>query len=223
MTTKKNIWQKDQGFIWMLAISLIALINTQFTESVFGENKFILRSCFFIFTIVAVKSSELSRLSKLTGYFIACVLILLAVILIWSDTYVILLIYSVATTGFTVFIIALVVRQIFVGGIITPTKILGGVAVYILIGLVWTSAYTTIYIVEPSSFQYGGEIIKEHEALKQLSYFSFVTLTTIGYVYIVALSTTARILVILEGLTGQLFPAIFIAKLVALQIEHSRK
>jgi len=134
-----------------------------------------------------------------------------------------LLIYTILTTGYMVFVIVLVVNQIFTGGIVTAQKIGGGVAVYILIGLLWASFYLVIYILNPDSFQYGGGIIGTDDAVRHLSYFSFVTLTTIGYGDIIAVSSSARILVMIEGLLGQLFPAIFIAKLVSLQIEGSRK
>ena len=120
-------------------------------------------------------------------------------------------------------ILALVITQIFASGTFTINKIGGGIAAYILMGHLWASLYLTVYIVQPASFQHGGELIQEGEALKHLSYFSFVTLTTVGYGDIIAIGSLARILVMLEGLMGQLFPAIFIAKLVALQIEDSRK
>jgi hypothetical protein len=122
-----------------------------------------------------------------------------------------------------IFIIALVVNQIFEGGMITTYKIGGGIAIYILLGHIWSSLYLTIYILHPTSFQSGGELIQRDEALKQLSYFSFVTLTTIGYGDITAVSSVARILVMMEGLLGQLFPAIFIAKLVSQQMGGAKK
>jgi hypothetical protein len=52
----------------------------------------------------------------------------------------------------------------------------------------------------------------------QLTYFSLVTLTTIGYGDITRVSSQVRILSALEGLIGQLFLAIIIARLVALEI-----
>jgi hypothetical protein len=64
----------------------------------------------------------------------------------------------------------------------------------------------------------GGEALQSH-----LFYFSFVTLTTLGYGDIVAVHPMARMLVILEGVAGQLFPAILIARLVSLQVQSKRK
>ena len=57
---------------------------------------------------------------------------------------------------------------------------------------------------------------------KDLTYFSFVTLTTVGYGDIIAVHPLARMLVILEALVGQLFPAILLAWLVSMQIVHSK-
>jgi hypothetical protein len=160
---------------------------------------------------------------KVIGYGIASLLLLLAVALIRIDNQGLILVYTICVTCYMVFILALVINQIFASGAITLNKIGGGIAAYILLGHLWATLYFTVYIIQPSSFQHGGELIEASEALRNLSYFSFVTLTTIGYGDILAVGAVARTLVMLEGLIGQLFPAIFIAKLVSLQIEHSRK
>jgi len=218
-----NLWKNDTGFIWMLIITVLTLITSQLTEGIIWESKFIARFGFFLFTLIAIKSSALSRTGKLIGYGIASLLLLIAVAMIRSEIPWLILLYSITATGYMIFIIVLVVHQIFATGAITVNKILGGVATYILLGHLWASLYLTIYIIDPAAFLHGGELIQRDEVLKHLSYFSFVTLTTIGYGDIIAVSATARILAMMEGLMGQLVPAIFIAKLVSLQIEHSKK
>ena len=223
MNLSNNLWKDDKGFIWMLAISIISLVSSQITTGIILESKFVVRVGFFLFTVIAINSSSLRYAGKAVGYTIACSLLLLAVVMIWSETQMLLLVYTGLATGYMVFIIALVVNQIFAGGVITVHKIGGGVATYILIGHLWASLYLSVYILHPGAFKYGGEFIQRDEALKQLSYFSFVTLTTIGYGDVTAVSSAARILAMLEGLLGQLVPAIFIAKLVSLQIESSRR
>jgi len=223
MTSYHNIWKDDKGFIWMLAISLFALISTQLTGGFIWESRFIVRVGFFLFTVIAIKSSSLSETGKSIGYAIASAILLLAVLMIWLETQWLALVYCILGTGYMIFIIMLVINQIFKGGAITVKKIVGGVAAYILLGHLWASLYLTIYILNRDSFQSNGAVIQPVDALKQLSYFSFVTLTTIGYGDITALGSVARVFVMLEGLLGQLFPAIFIAKLVSQQIEDSRK
>ena len=223
MNVIDNLWKNDKGFLWMLGISMLSLISTQITIGILWESKFIVRLGFFLFTIIAIKSSSLPKGAKSIGYVIASTLLLLAIVLIWSETQSLILMYAILATGYMIYVITLVVNQIFTGGEITAHKVAGSVAVYILLGQLWASLYLTCYIIYPPSFLYGGEIIKNDEALRQLSYFSFVTLTTIGYGDIVTLSPVARLLTMVEGLLGQLFPAIFIAKLVSLQIGGRNK
>jgi len=223
MKPTSNIWKNDKGFIWMLLITVLSLITSQLSEGIIWESKFIARLSFFVFTLFAVRASALTTTGKSIGYVIASVLLLVAITMIRTETSWLILLYTICATGYMIFIIALVVNQIFADGMMTINKILGGVATYILIGHLWASLYVAIYIINPTSFLHSGELIKQGEVFKHLSYFSFVTLTTIGYGDIIAVGTTARILVMLEGLTGQLFPAIFIAKLVSQQIEDSKK
>lgn len=218
-----KLWKNDVGFLWMLAITILTLISTQLPSGLFVENKFIVRFSFFLFTVIAIRSSALPALGKIIGYVIASILLLLATALIRFESQWLILVYTICVTCYMVFILALVINQIFASGAITVNKIGGGIAAYILLGHLWATLYVTIYIIHPASFQQGGELIEASEALRHLSYFSFVTLTTIGYGDILAVSSVSRTLVMLEGLMGQLFPAIFIAKLVSLQIEHSRK
>jgi hypothetical protein len=223
MSPTRNIWQNESGFIWMLIISILTLISSQLTDGIIGESRFIVRVGFFLFTVIAVKSSTLSVTGKLVGYIIPFLLLLLAIAMIRSETPFLLVLYSVVASGYLIFIILLIVNQIFSGDKITIYKIGGGVACYIFLGQLWASLYLTIYIIDPTSFMHNGEAVENEEALKQLSYFSFVTLTTIGYGDIIAVNAAARILAILEGLLGQLFPAIFIAKLVSQHLEDFKK
>ncbi len=223
MSAYNNLWKDDKGFIWMLVISLLILVSTQLTESILGENKLIVRIGFFLFTLVAVKSSSLPAVGKSIGYVISAVILLLAIVLTQTESQGLNLLYALLITCYMIYSIILVVSQIFASTIITTYKIAGGVTAYIIVGHIWATLYVAIYIMYPDSFLYGGEAIQSDEALKQLSYFSFVTLTTIGYGDITAISSTARIFVMMEGLLGQLFPAIFIAKLVSQQIEDSGK
>jgi len=59
--------------------------------------------------------------------------------------------------------------------------------------------------------------------LPQLAYFSFTTLTTLGFGDIVPLNPLARSLVVLEALVGQLFPVILIARLVTMEIDYHQR
>jgi voltage-gated potassium channel Kch len=119
---------------------------------------------------------------------------------------------------------ATVTAQAFREGRITAHRICGAVVVYLLLGLMWSFAYHLIALQFPGAFSLSALLEPDTGSLQaKLTYFSFVTLTTVGYGDITAVHPVARPLVILEALTGQLFPAILIARLVSLEIAHRER
>ncbi len=99
--------------------------------------------------------------------------------------------------------------------------ICGAICVYLLIGVVFALLYLTCLEVNPNSISFE-HIIKnsqhERERLPQLIYFSMCTLTTVGYGDIAPVAKFSRTLAWLEAVTGQLYLAILVARLVGLQI-----
>jgi hypothetical protein len=114
---------------------------------------------------------------------------------------------------------ALLLRHVFREGPITSDRIQGAVAVYLLLGLIWAEGYQLIDALLPGSFRFALERDAAGSFLKQyFAYFSFITLTTVGYGDITPIHPIARTAVIGEALVGQLYPAILIGRLVSLQI-----
>ena len=126
---------------------------------------------------------------------------------------------------FLLLLTSLILSQALREGETTSHRIMGAVAGYLLLGLIWYLAYHLVALYIPGAFVIQGSSAPGDEQSLQshLFYFSFVTLTTLGYGDIVAVHPFARMLVILEGVTGQLFPAILIARLVSLQVQSKRK
>jgi hypothetical protein len=120
------------------------------------------------------------------------------------------------TTLFSLGILGSVIGiKVFGAGVVTFDRILGAVALYVLIGVVWAEIYPLVYMRVPNA--YGG--IPNTRTPPDRStwvYFSFVTLTTVGYGDITPVAHAARSLAILEALIGQLYPAIVLARLVSL-------
>jgi hypothetical protein len=102
---------------------------------------------------------------------------------------------------------------------------MGAIAAYLLIGLIWSLIYYTIGLHIPGAFK-GLEALMEgdKEVLRtHFQYFSFTVLTTVGFGDIVPVHPIARMAAVLEGVVGQLFPAILIARLVSLQVQSRQK
>ncbi len=95
-----------------------------------------------------------------------------------------------------------------------------GLSIYLLLGLAWASIFSALEQVAPGSFRFS--VAQPGHGGLALIYFSFVTLTTLGYGDITPLTDRARSLVILETITGQLYLAVMVARLVTLYGQHRR-
>ncbi len=111
---------------------------------------------------------------------------------------------------------------------VAPQTVVGAVCVYLLIAFVFACLYGIVEFSAPGSLDFSGTRIgannpaMENAAFPRLLYFSFVTLTTLGYGDIVPVSGAARSLTISETLAGQLFLAAFVARLVGSMIVTHR-
>ena len=104
---------------------------------------------------------------------------------------------------------------------VSMDTILGGVAIYLLIGETFAYLHSTIELTHVGSYLEGGQALKIPPNVNhllgrrpELTYFSFLTLTTVGYGDIVPVAPLARVLSMLEALLGQIFLATFLAFLV---------
>jgi hypothetical protein len=109
---------------------------------------------------------------------------------------------------------AMVAIRVFAAGTITADRIMGAIALYMILGVAWGNAYEIVALVVPNAFTVPPDPTR---GLERWFYFSFVTLTTVGYGDITPVDRAARALAIGEALCGQLFPAIVLARLVTLQ------
>ena len=117
-----------------------------------------------------------------------------------------------------------VMRDVLRAKRVTMDTVFAAASVYLLLALVWSSVYIALESFQPGSFALGpvdGPNAMRTES--QLMYFSLVTMTTVGYGDITPASPQASMLAALEGLIGQLFVAIILARLVAMELMGRRK
>lgn len=105
--------------------------------------------------------------------------------------------------------------QVFRPGPVTLYSIQGAIAVYLLFGIGWAHTYHITAMLHPGSFQ---STAGEMTSVVDWAYFSYVTLSTVGYGDITPVRPIARVLAMAEALTGQLYLAITIARLVAMEV-----
>jgi len=110
----------------------------------------------------------------------------------------------------------------------TSEKVFGALCAYIFIGLLFALIFAHLEYRDPGSFSISNDLLAEQVAgesmqLHTFTYFSFVTMTTLGYGDITPVTENAQKLAWLEALIGQLYLAVMVAGLVAVHISESMR
>ncbi len=109
---------------------------------------------------------------------------------------------------------------------VTSETICMAVSVYLLLGFTWALLYSVMIQLHPDSFggiiaTTAGHPVESVHLFSILGYFSLTTLSTIGFGDITPLTLQARYAAVAEGITGQFYMAILVARLVGLQMSQS--
>ena len=115
-----------------------------------------------------------------------------------------------------------IARAVFGPGKVTLHRVQGAVVLYLNFALFFFVLYRLILTVAPDAFSGLPTAGAERGSGAALLYFSFTTLTTVGFGDITPLHPMARNIASLEAVIGQLFPATLLARLVSLELEHRR-
>ncbi len=127
------------------------------------------------------------------------------------------------------FLIWRILRDVGVGSRITSERVFGAVCAYLLIGFLFADLYGFISLIDENAFSVSEKIearwVEEEISGRGdvLTYFSFVTMTTLGYGDITPVSPAARTLAWMQALVGQLYLAITIAGLVGIHIARQKE
>jgi voltage-gated potassium channel len=115
------------------------------------------------------------------------------------------------------FVVAQLFRFIFLAPRVDFEVLCAGIAIYLIVGLFWTLAYGLVDRLIPNSFVFtsGPTADRSMDGFQGL-YFSFVTLSTVGYGDIVPVSKVTRMLAMVEAVFGMFYVSLLIARLVSL-------
>jgi hypothetical protein len=214
-----QFWTAENGLTALLAfILLYFIVDFGFSGFAFAE---FLALIFFSFVLLSgvltVFDHPLVRL--ITGGLALVALISLWLAYLYPNESLASL-NVVMSLLFFVILTAVVLTRVFKEGNITFHRICGAVAAYFLIGAIWANLYLLIALNIPDAFQMALSVDMNNidKLQEQVYYFSFVTLTTLGFGDITPIHQGVRLLSMLEALIGQLYPAITLAWLVSMEI-----
>ena len=113
------------------------------------------------------------------------------------------------------------IYDVLFGGKVDINRIVGAVCIYLLSGSIWGIVYYFLHYYTPTAFAgLSGESWRA--LLNELTYHSFVTLTTLGYGDVTPVSPLARTLSYLEAILGQIYLTVLVAALVGVHIASHR-
>jgi hypothetical protein len=123
--------------------------------------------------------------------------------------------------GFIVLAIIHYSVEMFKDDLFTYRRIQGGVIIYILLGIIYYKIYYIFYLIDTTHFIFYTKINLENIQMN-LFYFSFTTITTVGFGDIAANSALTKPFVISEALIGQIYPVVYLARIVTLEMDAKK-
>ena len=196
---------------------LLLLLVTTYLMNAFSTGRLIDALQIVLFGGAAVLALRNSEASRRTVY-----LVLLALV---GGTVIMLILSLSLTTGdegtgvanvwtglILLFAVVVIVRRVLSFDTVTIQSIYGVLSAYLIVGLMFAAFYAAIDHLTGTPFFVPGQ---GKDITQNFQYFSFTTLTTLGYGDFTAASDGGRAVAVLEALTGQIFLATLVARLVA--------
>ena len=212
-----RFWATDSGLsIFLVMIVVIVFVLPSLVS--LGVTGRLLFDIFFSLLLVSGIASMSGRRRVLITL---TVISIVALAIRWIDSfntsYLLDVLNYLSTITATILFSTVVLSQVVKKGPITIHRIEGAIAVYLLLGLAYAHTYELIEYLSPGAFT-GA--VTASSRFSSWMYFSFVTLASLGYGDIAPVHPVARSLAVSEAITGQLYLAILIARLVSQELYY---
>ena len=173
--------------------------------------------------VAAIWKSYLTRLTAITSGGIAFAGSLVAGLPVFGDELrmVSLIVCGFSYSVFTFIAILSLLKIIFVVEKRSMSRIAGSVCIYVLIGIFFAFLYATIDLINPKALGLASGGADSIKSFGEYLYFSYVTMTTIGYGDVVPAIPISRLFSMIEGLIGPVYLAIMVAGLVGFHVSES--
>ena len=196
----------------LVGILLASAVTSQFPNT-WLESAF--SALLVAMLLIGVKSLHTETTWKRIVYLLAVVMGLEVLLLRFYPSKATLFVLYLLLLLFFVGSFKTAVRQILFTGRVDANKIVGSVSLYLLIGLIWAMIYLMILLFDTHAFN-GIEVKGWEHLFFRVAYYSFVTLTTLGYGDISPATPIAEFFVTLEAVAGVFYMAIFVSSLINL-------
>ena len=214
-------WNTER-FLVLLVSLLLLLVSSPFLNDLrwFGIIRNILTSWIFL-EIFHTTTRGRKRLIS------SSLLVVFAIAALWVDIFFgtsarIIALTSAIIVIYLFFSIVVLAKFISKAESVDREVIYAAIIIYLLISMVWGYFYTTLEFFVPGSFALPFEM-DQSDKLVWLMYFSYVTITTLGYGDITPLNAKASMLASTEALIGQIYLVVIVAWLVGMHVSQRSK
>ena len=212
----------NNNFSYLLVALLIFIIGVPIAHDldlISLEMLRVLGAC----SVLAVGVWSLRGAGRLytAGMFVAIIAIILNILSIARQDDTLRIIALLALFIFLLLVAFNTLRQVGFSDDISLNRIVGAICIYLLLGVIWSIAYTVLEFLQPGSFKGMTEMVSPLRNPDWI-YFSFVTITTLGYGDITPVTQTAKTLSFAEAIVGQFYIAVLVAGLVSAYISGKR-
>ncbi len=215
--TLTQAFLKDR-FLFLLISILCLLILAPIFRGFVG-----IRILMDIFTTAILISGVYAVSKKRYVPLTAALLALPMLVSIWTNRFVeipsLVLVGDCFGILFMAFMVIVILSFIFREQEVTSNVIYGAIVVYLLIAIMWAFVFSVLESIQPGSFAIAEGQIGVSRLL--FIYYSFVTITTLGYGDITPVTAPANSFSFLEAVTGQIYLVVLVARLVGIHIAQS--
>lgn len=214
---------ENNNFIYLTLSLLLLLLGASLVDQFTVKHGQQLVQAFTVITLISgTMRFRNSKLSFRIGSGVVVVVVAVSLLGILLDESGLSNLHLVILIVFYIWVTWLAIGQVLFSGPVDSNKIVGAICVYLLLGLIWALCYLLIAQLVPGAYN-GLEQAPWYENFSAVAYYSYVTLTTLGYGDISPVVPIARFLVYMEAITGVLYMAILVASLVGIRLSNIYK
>jgi len=219
---KKPAPISDQNNFFYLFGSLLLLLFVLSLHKSLGLSTahYLFTGIIILVLLIATHSLNKTHSWKKTIYFLIFLIILLRVTKNHLDPAIFTYIHHLVFLIFFIISFSQTITQIFHSKEVNVNMIIGSIAAYLQLGLIWSFIYLIILATNPHAFN-GMQYVHWADSFADVAYFSFVTLTTLGFGDISPHGAVARFFTYSESIVGVFYMAIIVSTIVSARLNHS--